>query len=186
MEFIQTIILPALYFFLPAYIANALPVVSKKLNILKFLAFPVDGGKKLAGKSLFGKSKTVRGFVVGVIGALIIAYLQYLLTAVSFFNEISLVEYSLKFSLLLGFLLGSGALLGDLIKSFIKRRIGIESGHPWIIADQIDYVVGALLLVSFVFVPSLNHIIFLLLFSPLLSFIANVIAYFTGIKKVWW
>ena len=99
MEFIQTIILPALYFMLPAYIANALPVISKKLNILRFLAFPVDGGKKLGNKSLFGKSKTVRGFVVGIIGALVIAYLQYLLTAVSFFNEISLVNYSLNFSL---------------------------------------------------------------------------------------
>ena len=40
-------------------------------------------------------------------------------------------------------LLSFGALLGDMGKSFIKRRLGKNRGDSWPIADQYDLVVGA-------------------------------------------
>jgi CDP-2,3-bis-(O-geranylgeranyl)-sn-glycerol synthase len=36
---------------------------------------------------------------------------------------------------------------GDAVKSFLKRRAGIRPGRPWIPFDQIDFVVGELVLV---------------------------------------
>ena len=90
------------------------------------------------------------------------------------------------FTLLLSFYLGLGALLGDLVKSFFKRKIGIKSGEPWIIFDQIDYVIGGLIFGSVMVIPGIELIITLLIISPLFSLGANIIAYKLKIKKVWW
>ena len=49
--------------------------------------------------------------------------------------------------------LGLCALLGDLLKSFFKRRLTIAPGRPWIPFDEIDWVAGALFGISFLFVP---------------------------------
>jgi hypothetical protein len=32
----------------------------------------------------------------------------------------------------------------DSVKSFVKRRVGIAPGAPWIPFDQLDFVIGAL------------------------------------------
>src|SRR4051812_27852644 len=45
---------------------------------------------------------------------------------------------------LLGAWIGLGALSGDLVKSFAKRRRGILPGQAWIPFDQIDWLLGAL------------------------------------------
>ena len=39
-----------------------------------------------------------------------------------------------------------GALIGDIIESFFKRRIGKNRGEDWIIFDQLDFIIGALIL----------------------------------------
>src|SRR5437773_6411567 len=49
---------------------------------------------------------------------------------------------------LLGVLFGAGAMAGDSAKSFFKRRLGVEPGRPWIPFDQLDFVLGALVLVA--------------------------------------
>ena len=101
-------ILEALYLMLPAYFANMAPVFFKKVN---FLNYPVDFGKKIKGKRILGSHKTFRGFFFGIILAIIVAYVQSLISA-----EVALVDYSNW--ALIGFLLGFGALLGDSVKSF--------------------------------------------------------------------
>ncbi|MBU1446381.1 CDP-archaeol synthase [Patescibacteria group bacterium] len=171
---------------LPAYAADALPVLGNHFNFLPCLATPVDGGCMLGKKPLFGHSKTIRGFVIGTGGAVIVGFIQFLLQNFDYIQSISLINYDLQTSLILGFLLGFGTLLGDLIKSFLKRRIGITSGSPWIIADQIDYVVGALLLASPIIIPETNYIIAIFLLSAILALTANIISYITGMKDVWW
>ncbi|MFC1810765.1 CDP-2,3-bis-(O-geranylgeranyl)-sn-glycerol synthase [Patescibacteria group bacterium] len=162
----------SLIFFLPAYFANAMPVIASGLKIFPSLAKPIN-------EKVFGKTKTYRGFVVGTGAAILIgAILNYLGIYYYFEYEVNIW--------VLAFLLGFGALLGDLIKSFIKRRIGKKSGEPWVIFDQIDYVIGALLLSSVIMTPPIEVIITLLIISPLLSLLANIIAYTLKIKKVWW
>lgn len=171
---ILNLIYVSIIFFLPAYVANAMPVIASGLKLAPTWAIPIN-------EKVFGKTKTYRGFAFGIIGALIAGLIQYYL---GFYN---LLSYNLQFFVIAtSFLLGFGALFGDLIKSFVKRRIGKKSGEPWPIFDQIDYVVGGLLFVSVVFIPPIETIIILLLISPLFSLLANMIAYKLKLKKVWW
>jgi len=87
-----------------------------------------------------------------------------------------------------------GAGIGDLIGSFLKRRFKIASGKPFWVVDQLDFAIFtiiftsiiALLLPNHFLLPDLNIIIFLLILTPSVSIIANIIAYFIGVKEVPW
>jgi CDP-2,3-bis-(O-geranylgeranyl)-sn-glycerol synthase len=103
-----------------------------------------------------------------------------------FVKELNLIGYTFYNSVLIGFLLGFGALLGDSIKSFFKRQLSIKPGRPFPVFDQIDYVLGSLLLVLTSVNLSWQIIVIILLISPLLPIIANIIAYSLKLKKVWW
>ncbi len=175
-------ILQCFYLLLPAYFANMAPVMFR--NFFRPLAIPIDNYAYFRGKPLFGSHKTVRGFVAGVVLAVLIAFVQSLLYSISFFNELSLFDYGN--AVVLGVLMGTGALSGDLLKSFIKRRVGIEPGHRFIPFDQIDFVIGALL-----FSTLLINITWLIaLTSITLSFVLHVstnhIAFWLKIRKEKW
>ena len=71
---------------LPAYFSNMAPVIIKDLNLFNFLAKPVDFGIKIKGKPVLGQHKTFRGFIFGVVFALIIAYIQNILYRYDFFS----------------------------------------------------------------------------------------------------
>src|SRR3989338_5984946 len=121
------IIFQCFYFIVPAYLANMAPVIIRK-NI-PWLAIPVDFGKNLGKNRIFGEHKTYRGLIFGVLFAIIASYLQFLLHNADFFARLELVDYSNW--LLLGFLLGFGAMIGDLAKSFFKRRLNFAPGKPF-------------------------------------------------------
>jgi CDP-2,3-bis-(O-geranylgeranyl)-sn-glycerol synthase len=179
-------LLQCLYFMLPAYFANMAPVFAQKLGIFRFLAKPVDGGRTLRGKPIFGANKTWRGFVAGVVIAIAVVWLQYFLSSVPFFQKLNLLNYSKINLWLLGFLFGFGALFGDLIKSFLKRQFNLPPGAPWIPFDQLDFVIGALIFVSFVFRPSWPIILAIVLITPLLHILTNQIGYILKIKNTKW
>jgi CDP-2,3-bis-(O-geranylgeranyl)-sn-glycerol synthase len=88
--------------------------------------------------------------------------------------------------------LSLGAMLGDLAMSFVKRRLGLDRGSPLPVADQLDFVVGAWVLTYvffsewFVqnFTPSI--IVILLILSPLLHIVVNIVGYKLGKKKEPW
>jgi CDP-2,3-bis-(O-geranylgeranyl)-sn-glycerol synthase len=144
-------ILKALYFFLPAYFANMTPTFAKKFKVFEFLAKPVDGEKKYKGFPILGPHKTWRGIILGTIVGILVAWFQKILCRFSFFQRISFYNYQEINALFLGFLIAFGALLGDLFFSFLKRRIGIKPGKPWIPFDQLGYVLGAFLSVNLFF-----------------------------------
>jgi len=85
-----------------------------------------------------------------------------------------------------------GALLGDLLKSFFKRRRGLGRGEKWPIADQYDLVIGAFILVLIVdpgwvqSVITLPIALAILIITPLLHRGANILGYVLGIKEVPW
>ncbi len=177
----------ALFFFLPAYIANMFPVVFGNLPSLQRLKKPIDGGRKLGRMAVFGEHKTYFGFIVGVTGAVAVAILQLLLfDYVPGARWIFLFSYSFSSAVLLGFLLGFGSLLGDLVKSFFKRRYSVPSGAPFFPFDQLDFVVGGLFLGSFLYFPSWDHVLALVFLTPLLHLVSNVMGFKLGLKKVWW
>lgn len=180
------IIFQSLYFMLPAYIANMAPVFAQRFGILKFLAKPVDGGRVFRGQKIFGEHKTWRGFFVGVAAAILVAWLQSYLYLIPVFKGFSLINYSKTNFLFLGFLFGFGALFGDLVKSFFKRRAGFAPGAPWVPFDQIDFVFSALVFISPIFIPSWRGILTIILITPLLHILTNRIGFLLKIKSTKW
>ncbi|MBU1202059.1 MAG: CDP-archaeol synthase [Nanoarchaeota archaeon] len=172
-------ILEALYYFLPAYFANVVPPLFKWLPILDK---PIDFDKKFRGKPLFGPNKTIRGFLISCLFGMVIFHIQKLLYNYSFFQKISIINYQEQ-TIWLGFLLGFGAIFGDLVKSFFKRRIAIPSGKPWIPFDQLDFVIGAFLFSSIIFLPSIDIILIIIILSPFLQLIFHYLGYVLGINK---
>jgi CDP-2,3-bis-(O-geranylgeranyl)-sn-glycerol synthase len=181
-----TVIFQALFFFLPAYVSNAMPVLLARFKLFEFLAIPVDFGLKIGKFEVFGKTKTFRGIIGGIAGAMVVVFLQSLFFG--FWGNVGnlfLFSFDVPSVFILGFYLGFGEGLGDLFKSFIKRRLNIHSSAPFFPFDQMSFF-GALFLSSFYFVLPIEHTIAIVVISPLLPLIANIFAFRIGWKKVWW
>ncbi len=161
----------ALYFIFPAYCANAVPVIFGGGR-------PIDAGRTfIDGKPIFGSHKTVRGFFAGLIVGTLVGFVQ---------NGVYPLYQS---NLLLGFVLSFGALVGDLFDSFVKRRVDFPPGASFPILDQLDFVVGALLFS--LMVPTLpplnlNLILIIIVITPPIHLLTNVLAFLFGFKKTPW
>lgn len=136
---------------------------------------PLDFGKTIFGKRIFGDHKTWKGLVVGI-------------TAGTLFGMIIAQPYwPIPVSpFLWSLLVSSGALFGDAAKSFFKRQIGIESGKSWAPFDQIDYSIGALALGSIVYFPGWIPALSVVLASAVGHIAVNHFAYYTGIRGEKW
>jgi len=165
MNEIASLVLNALKFILPAYCANAAPVIFGG-------GLPMDLGKVFYdGRPIFGKNKTFRGFFSGLAIGTFVGLLESL-----FF------KYPIHF----GFLLSLGALTGDLVGAFLKRRLGIPPGGILPVIDQVDFIIGA-----FIFSLPLNMLflelaITVLLITPPIHLLTNFAAYKTGLKSTPW
>jgi CDP-2,3-bis-(O-geranylgeranyl)-sn-glycerol synthase len=165
---------------MPAYFGNMAPVMVKKH--FKFLAIPIDGGRKLGGKPLFGRNKTWRGLIFGVLLGILTAFIQFKLNITS----IHIIDYSNW--LVFGALMGLGAILGDLIESFVKRRLNRKPGQKFVPWDQTDFVFGSVLL-TYMYIPLImrfNVILTILIMSPLLHIAVNHLAFYTKIRNEKW
>lgn len=181
------VVAQALFFFLPGYVANMCPVIFGNVQWLNFFKKPIDGGRRLGSSRLFGEHKTYLGFVVGITGASLTGIIQYFIfSGIPQIRWIFLFEYSLFSAFLAGFMLGVGALCGDLLKSFIKRRLGKKDGASFFPFDQLDFVIGGLAAGSLVYFPSWSHVAVLIVLTPLLHFLSNIAGFKLGLKKVWW
>jgi CDP-2,3-bis-(O-geranylgeranyl)-sn-glycerol synthase len=155
----------ALVFILPAYCANAIPVLLGGGR-------PIDGHKLFSnGRPIFGAHKTIRGFVSGLAVGTLVGF------------GLSLVT---NYSVLLGFAVSLGALLGDLFEAFVKRRLGYAPGASLPVADQLDFVLGALLFSLLVSPPSWQVAIVVLVITPPIHLLTNSVAYQLGVKKEPW
>ena len=176
-----TTLIGTFWFLLPAGFANMAPVICRKIE---FLASSVDFGKHLWGRRLFGHSKTWRGFVVGIIFATFVLAIQQALYPLYLeYVGQTVIDYSVINIFLWGLILGGGALLGDLAFSFFKRRLGMEPGIPWPIADQLDWVIGALALSATAAALSFSIWISAVLIYGPLHLVVNRISYWIGLQK---
>lgn len=179
------LVLETTWFLLPAGVANTVPVLAAHWRWLPTLGQPLDGGKTWRGFRLLGDNKTIRGLIIGILFGSIVGYLQHLAFATQpIVQAISLVSYrSASGAIVLGAWLSFGALGGDAIKSFIKRQLIIAPGKAWRPFDQIDFVLGAVL-VSFWFVPlTITHVVLALLGAGIISLVVSVIGVQLKIKK---
>jgi CDP-2,3-bis-(O-geranylgeranyl)-sn-glycerol synthase len=154
----------AMWFIFPAYCANAAPVIFGGGK-------PMDFGKKFVdGKPFLGSHKTFRGFLAGIIVGTLVGAAQTVIF------EQFLFQYSPQFeySILLGFMLSLGALTGDLIESFIKRRLNCSPGSSLPVADQLDFILGAFLFSIPVSSPSLLSALIILLITIPIHLLTNL------------
>jgi len=164
-------ILLVFYLMLPAYFANIAPALFGRF----FPRFPMDFGFSFGKIRVFGDNKTWGGFFSGVVIAVMIGFL------------LSKIYWPFDFSALYwSALLGFGALLGDAVKSFFKRRVNIAPGKSWIPFDQIDFSIGALLFGSFVFFPGWLYAVLVVVISALGHILINHLGYFLGVQKNKW
>jgi CDP-2,3-bis-(O-geranylgeranyl)-sn-glycerol synthase len=176
MEAIIKDLVYALYFILPAYVANAAPVVFGG-------GYPLDAGRRFwDGKPIFGSNKTVRGFFAGLIAGTLTGFVLSSLYQVAGFPK----DFLFPYNFLLGFMLSLGALTGDLLHSFLKRRLNISPGSPLPVADQLDFVLGALLFSVVVYPPPWLPAIIILAVTPPIHLLTNFLAYLLGVKMTPW
>jgi CDP-2,3-bis-(O-geranylgeranyl)-sn-glycerol synthase len=185
---VYEIIIQALWLVIPAYIANA-------SALLLGGGKTIDSGKLWKdGKRILGDGKTWRGLfagaLVGMIGGFGLSVVAKFGVTIDF--PIILNDFT-GFPMMIP-IIGSicfGALIGDIIKSFFKRRIGKKRGEDWIPFDQIDFILGVLFF-SFLmagllhligatvenwFITSFTtwHILVLLIITPFFHLFANFV-----------
>ncbi|MBL7160690.1 MAG: CDP-2,3-bis-(O-geranylgeranyl)-sn-glycerol synthase [Candidatus Aenigmarchaeota archaeon] len=170
---------------LPAYAANGLaPLIKFKSGL-----HPIDGGRQWRGRPLLGRGKTWEGLFLGVFVAVIISLVQ--MTTFPFLpwalSEVHGVILNIvPMSAALGLLLGLGAMCGDLVASFLKRRIRLPRGAPAPILDQDDFVLGAFIFASLLVAVETSWLILYLVITPLFHWIACFIGFRLGVKKTPW
>jgi len=156
----------ALCIIVPTYCTNGAPVLFGGGRA-------IDLGRSLSdGQRILGDHKTVRGFAAGFTVGCVVAVV-----------ESQLVRGDL---LAVGILASLGALLGDLAGAFIKRRLKIKPGGLLPGVDQLDFVVGAVLLVSLAYQITLGSLLVLILVTPPIHLLTNVGAYFLRLKSNYW
>ncbi len=149
------------YLFLPAYLANAAPVLAGGGR-------PLDGGEVWRdGRPLLGSHKTVRGTLSGVAVGTVVGLIQL--------------------QPIRGLLLSVGAIGGDLIIAFVKRRLGLKPGAPFPVADQLGFIIVAVALSSLV-PPYLTweRVVAILVATIPIHFISNFFAWVLKLKSHPW
>lgn len=180
----------AVWIMIPAYIPN--PAAA-----LLGGGTPVDFGRCAKdGRRILGDGKTWRGLIGGIIVGIIFGLVQIFLV------DCFQLDFLPKHTLVTICSLAAGALLGDMIKSYFKRRMGKDRGAKWPIADMYDMVVGSLVLMTLALLVTGNigwfaenfdsagffiaTVIAILILSPLLHRGTNIIGYLLGLKDVPW
>ena len=150
-----------IYIFLPAYLANATPVLLGGGG-------PLDGGRIWRdGEPILGAHKTVWGTLSGLAAGILSGLLQQ--------------------APLRGVLLTVGAIGGDLIVSFIKRRLKLKPGTLFPLADQMGFIVFAVILLSlFQPLPRWNRIIAILIATLPIHYLTNILAWILKLKSNPW
>lgn len=176
----------ALWLGLPAWIANSTPVIFGGGR-------PIDGGKMFRdGSRLLGDGKTIRGFVAGIFwgtltGAILVYAAPYVKSEmVNYLTVTSDMDVILNMPLLVGFMLSVGALTGDLVGSFLKRRVGLRSGAPSPVLDQLGFVLMALIFAAMFLDPNPFYPAVLIIVTFGIHLLSNTLGYLIGVKKNPW
>ena len=171
------VVIQAFWTMLPAYVPNSAAVLSGGGK-------PIDGGRTWRSKRLLGDGKTWRGIVVGTgCGSALALALNRCNRRIGTMVGVSLPRFERS-----ALTLPLGAMCGDMVASFYKRRRGRERGAPVPGLDQLDFVLGALSLTGLVSpawfrrVFRVSVLLAMLALTPLLHLGTNFLAYAFGLK----
>lgn len=173
-----SLVVGALWAMLPAYVPN-------NAAVLFGGGTPIDGGRTWRGRRLLGDGKTWRGTAVGTATGVALALVSN--AANGWFS--ALAGFALPvFPPRAAFSLAFGAMLGDIVASFLKRRTGRARGAAFPGLDQLDFVVGALVCTWaaapawFAETFTLPALAVVVVATPILHLVTNGIAYLLGLK----
>jgi CDP-2,3-bis-(O-geranylgeranyl)-sn-glycerol synthase len=158
-----------LYLLLPVYAANMAAPFSKYW----------PGKVRPISERWLGSHKTYLGYVLAICAATITCWVQSKLGWSG-----SLVNYREWFAL--GPVCGLAAMLGDSVKSLVKRSLHIAPGRPWVPADQLDFVIAGIAVLTFWVPFTWMEIGFLLAFSFAADILVNRLSCWLGIKETPW
>lgn len=181
-----SVLILSIWLMLPAYIANPAAALFGG-------GTPIDMGRNFSdNKRILGDGKTIRGLIIGSLCGAVVGLLQIALASnIAPYTHVS--GYALTQASFIALLtMPVGALLGDMVKSFFKRRLGFDRGAMLPIADQLDFVAGAwalTLLLDYGWFTSnftLAVIVTVLIITPVLHLGTNIVGFKLGKKKVPW
>ena len=145
-------------------IANGAPILIRVLFRGRFNQ-AVDFGLKMPdGYAILGASKTWRGVFAAIAATPAAAWLM---------------GYSLE----TGFLVAIYAVVGDLLSSFLKRRLGKEPSSMAFILDQVPESLLPGLMMMDVFKLELQSILIMVLIFIIIELLLSHILYKWGIRK---
>ena len=180
-----------LWVLLPAYVANALATLPRGAGP------PMDFGRVWArdGRRVLGPSKSWSGFLFGGFAAIPVGLLEawLILLAPPNLQVVPQLGPTVLAALPVVAILTFGAMAGDALGSFIKRRAGRESGARTLFLDQLPFVLVPIA-VGVVFYPALflgvfahwEAVLWLLVYTLGLHAAFNWVGYKAGLKKVPW
>ncbi len=191
-------VLTALWLMLPAYLANMMPVFVGG-------GAPIDMGRRWSdGKPILGPGKTWRGLLLGpLMACVLVGFLRWLVVDTGWGRMGAWSTWGpAPWWFVFVYLMGLGALVGDAVKSFFKRRTGRERGASWPVFDQLDFVVGCIAFAALaafllhatgltptnVFLDDWTwpRILAIVVLTPGFHLLVNVIGWKMGLKDVPW
>lgn len=176
---------------LPAFSANALATLPRGYGP------PMDFGRiwPWDGRRVLGPSKTWSGFLVGGALGMAIGLVEayVILLAPPNLAVVPTLAPSVIDAIPVVALIAFGAMAGDALGSFIKRRLGRPSGSRTWLLDQFPFVLVPIVL-GLIFYPALfvatfwnwEAVIWVILLTLLLHIAFNWVGYKAGLKKVPW
>jgi len=184
-------LMAVLWVLTPCYLASALATLPRGRGPA------MDFGRlwRSDGRRVLGPSKTWSGFLFGGFVALPFGLVEAALILAAPPNWKLVPEFAptLLGSVPVVALLTFGAMTGDALGSFVKRRLGRESGARTLLLDQLPFVlvpIGlGLVLYPALFVGTFVSawaLLWLLFFTLGLHTLFNWVGYKAGLKKVPW
>jgi CDP-2,3-bis-(O-geranylgeranyl)-sn-glycerol synthase len=180
-------------------IAGLLHSAWLRSRVSRRLAIPLDGGRTLRGRRIFGDNKTLRGFVVMIPGAaLSFAGLASLLSLVvgrpasEAAVPASLWQLSVSGYAALGAWAGIGFMVGELPNSFVKRQLGVLPGEApaspslavlSFMIDRLDSILGMLIAVSLAVPTPWATWGWMLLLGPTVHWSFSLLLFRIGVKR---
>lgn len=144
--------------------ANGAPIIARELLGEQRWSSPIDHGRLFFDqRPWFGPHKTWRGMLAAVLATGAVAWL-------------------LGYPLFTGLAFGALAMLGDLLSSFIKRRMQLPAGGMALGLDQIPEALLPLLILKSSFGLAWTDIIWIVLLFVVLELLLSVILFRLGIR----
>ena len=168
---------------MPLLCSGIVLIAAIRLNWLGFLNRPLDFGLKFLDRPMIGSSKTFRGLFVHVVVATLVTVLLH-----NFKSDLVAPVYASN-PWILGLATSSAYVLGELINSFVKRRLGIAPGTSgslvWLqkFVDNTDGALVSGLVLIFGYGVSWQLLVLSFVRAVIVHELTDVLMRYLGLKK---